>query len=141
MLTKQANHSWGACFATRTPPRGRGIKGERVQTHNSFSLRSRENVVIRALTRLKPCSGRSRTCRRTHFYSWCSHYTQTSTAQSGPTKPAQHNPAQPDQHSTIWPNQTSTAQSGPTKPTQHNQAQPNYTATNTKLHHLLERCH
>ncbi len=41
MLTKQANDSWRACFATRTPPRGAGIKGERVQTHNSFSLRSR----------------------------------------------------------------------------------------------------
>ncbi len=39
MLTKQANDSWRACFATRTPPAG--IKGERVQTHISFSLRSR----------------------------------------------------------------------------------------------------
>ncbi len=61
--------------------------------------------MIRALTRLKPCSGRSRTCRRAHFYSWCSNYTQTSTAQPGPTKPAQHNQAQPNQHSTIRPNQ------------------------------------
>ncbi len=41
VLTKQANDSWRACFATRTPPRGAGIKGERVQTHISFSLRSR----------------------------------------------------------------------------------------------------
>ncbi len=40
MLTKQANDSWRACFATRTPPRGAGIKGS-VHTHNSFSLRSR----------------------------------------------------------------------------------------------------
>ncbi len=44
------------------------------------------NAVIRALTRLKPCSWRSRICRRVHFYSWYSHYTQTSTAQSGPNK-------------------------------------------------------
>ncbi len=42
------------------------------------------NAVIRALTRLKPWSWRSRICRRVHFYSWYSHYTQTSTAQSGP---------------------------------------------------------
>ncbi len=41
VLTKQANDSWRACFATRTPPRGAGIKRERVQTHISFSLRSR----------------------------------------------------------------------------------------------------
>ncbi len=40
MLTKQANDSWRACFATRTTPRSAGIKGERVQTHISFSLRS-----------------------------------------------------------------------------------------------------
>ncbi len=44
MLTKQANDSWRACFATRTPPRGAGINGEHVQTHNSFSLRSRDWV-------------------------------------------------------------------------------------------------
>ncbi len=37
------------------------------------------------LTRLKLCSGRSRTCRRVHYYSWYSHYTQTSTTQSDPT--------------------------------------------------------
>ncbi len=42
--------------------------------------------MIQARTRLKPCSGRSRTCRRVHYYSWYSHYTQTSTAQSDPTK-------------------------------------------------------
>ncbi len=44
VLTKQANGGWRACFATRTPPNGAGIKGERVQTHNSFSLRSRDCV-------------------------------------------------------------------------------------------------
>ncbi len=42
------------------------------------------DAVIRARTRLKPCSGRSRTCRRVHYYSWYSHYTQTSTTQSDP---------------------------------------------------------
>ncbi len=51
MLTKQANDSWRACFATRTPPRGAGIKGERVQTHISFSLRSRAIAVSRVSAR------------------------------------------------------------------------------------------
>ncbi len=41
VLTKQANDCWRACFATRIPPRSTGIKGECVQTHISFSLRSR----------------------------------------------------------------------------------------------------
>ncbi len=55
MLTKQANGGWRACFATRTPPRGAGIKGERVQTHNSFSLRSRAIASLQSVckTRLK----------------------------------------------------------------------------------------
>ncbi len=51
MLTKQANDSWRACFVTRTPPRGAGIKGERVQTHISFSLRSRAIAVSRVSAR------------------------------------------------------------------------------------------
>ncbi len=51
MLTKQANDSWRACFATRTPPRGAGIKGERVQTHISFLLRSRAIAVSRGSAR------------------------------------------------------------------------------------------
>ncbi len=44
VLTEQANDSWHACFAKRTLPRSVGIKGEHVQTHISFSLRSRDCV-------------------------------------------------------------------------------------------------
>ncbi len=40
MLTEQANDSWRACFATRSPPCGAGIKGE-YKTHNSFLHQSR----------------------------------------------------------------------------------------------------
>ncbi len=53
MLTKQANGGWRACFATRTPPRGAGIKGERVQTHNSFSLRSRANASLQSVCKTR----------------------------------------------------------------------------------------
>ncbi len=64
------------------------LKVNRATPNNSST--STWNAVIRALTRLKPCSGRSRTCRRAHF---------TAGTQTTP-KPAHHHLAQPNHTAT-----------------------------------------
>ncbi len=52
VLTKQANDSWHVYFASRTPPHRVGIKGEHVQTHIRFSLRSRAFLLMQSQKRV-----------------------------------------------------------------------------------------
>ncbi len=67
VLTKQANDSWHAYFATRTLPCSAGIKGERMQTHISFS--SSESSLLRICSQtslLDPRTGRGPASRSVH---------------------------------------------------------------------------
>ncbi len=46
VFTKQANDSWRACFAMRTPPRSVGIKGERMQSEVKCPWSSRASGCV-----------------------------------------------------------------------------------------------